>query len=675
MRIIHEITPASYDEDEEEIEEYDFGTINYSEEQRNIASALKNGNNVIVDAVAGSGKTTSIRNIVQEFPELNIIAVLYNRTLADESRQKLTAHNIEVKTIHGAIGTAYGRVCMDDNAISEVLSTNPSYNWKPFDIFIIDEAQDLKPNLVRVLRKLIRDSQTKQIVCMGDYMQCIYRFMDADERFLTMADIFFGNLNSKSWVRLTLSETYRCTTGMTDFINNSMLGEKRLISNKVGDKPIYLCCDAFDCGMEINSYIDDYINAGNSIEDIAILAYSTRSERSPVSIVANYLSSHGKKIYRPNDDYSDIRDDSLLKGKLIISTIHQFKGRQRKMVILFGFDSSLYMLNRDLPRDTCPNLMYVAVTRALERLIFIHHKSNDPLPFLRNIEANALVIGTIKNTGKVFPTLKSKNYTVTNLVRFLPESFTSSLKNLWSYEVLSPGDKATEINSLIPFGNTYEDVSAIYGTAVPVIKQYTLQGHWQILKSIDILSPYAKTLGLENHTNLCKTVKIETWEQLAWIVNLNNCINESYIHPINQIVDYSWFRENIEKIRECVSRLDFLTVRDRFEEKIEIQTKVNTVNVTIIGSIDCIRENGEPWEFKMVFEIKEEHLFQVLIYICLLYKTSGMYRPIMLFNTRTGELRRVEIHNPTENCPLILQKLLEHKIRSGDERKPISSLI
>ena len=52
-----------------------------SEEQQKIIDALKNKQNVIVNAVAGSGKTTTILGIAKQMPDINILQITYNKAL------------------------------------------------------------------------------------------------------------------------------------------------------------------------------------------------------------------------------------------------------------------------------------------------------------------------------------------------------------------------------------------------------------------------------------------------------------------------------------------------------------------------------------------------------------------------------------------------------------------
>ena len=59
-----------------------------SNEQANILTSFVN-NNVLVDAVAGSGKTTTNLYIAKKFHKYNILLLTYNAKLKLETRKKV----------------------------------------------------------------------------------------------------------------------------------------------------------------------------------------------------------------------------------------------------------------------------------------------------------------------------------------------------------------------------------------------------------------------------------------------------------------------------------------------------------------------------------------------------------------------------------------------------------
>ena len=74
-----------------------------SSEQLAIIQAAGEGKSVAVDAVAGSGKTTTILFLADKYPGKTFLLLTYNARLKLEVRQKaseLQLKNLEVHTYH-----------------------------------------------------------------------------------------------------------------------------------------------------------------------------------------------------------------------------------------------------------------------------------------------------------------------------------------------------------------------------------------------------------------------------------------------------------------------------------------------------------------------------------------------------------------------------------------------
>ena len=73
---------------------------NPSEEQRNIINNIKNGVNIHVQAVAGSGKSTSVFSICKEFPSKNILLLTYNASLRLETKERARKYDLQNMEVH-----------------------------------------------------------------------------------------------------------------------------------------------------------------------------------------------------------------------------------------------------------------------------------------------------------------------------------------------------------------------------------------------------------------------------------------------------------------------------------------------------------------------------------------------------------------------------------------------
>jgi len=71
-----------------------------TDEQVNIVHAVATKRNILVSALAGTGKTSTLVSIAQEYPDRKALYLAYNKNLQLEARQKFPSH-VACKTIHG----------------------------------------------------------------------------------------------------------------------------------------------------------------------------------------------------------------------------------------------------------------------------------------------------------------------------------------------------------------------------------------------------------------------------------------------------------------------------------------------------------------------------------------------------------------------------------------------
>jgi hypothetical protein len=101
-------------------------------EQQAIIDAVKACSAVKVYALAGTGKTTTLRLIAEAYPKARMLYLAFNKAIADEARNKFP-DNVDVRTVHslafGYVGKHYwGRLSnLDYHAIADVLRLDLSF--------------------------------------------------------------------------------------------------------------------------------------------------------------------------------------------------------------------------------------------------------------------------------------------------------------------------------------------------------------------------------------------------------------------------------------------------------------------------------------------------------------------------------------------------------------------
>lgn len=531
--------------------------MNISYEQKIIYEHIKDGKNVIVDSIAGSGKSTTIINISQLMPEKRFLHITYNSMLRKEFKQKvisLNLTNIEVHTYHSLAVKYFHPTAFTDTGIREILAMKilPVIPLPKFDIVVLDECQDMTTLYYKFTRLVVSliskektginnvspfqwgileddDDNTKmvdtdddtdtetdegeivdisppspspspttptqpppQLLFLGDYKQCLYEFKGADWRFLTLADKIWNIHPPESFVHCSLKTSYRITNQMSSFVNNVMLGEPRMNACREGSPVIYIRNKGFRLESIIIHHIKRILNEGDLPSDIFVLAPSVKNKYSSVRKLENALVESGIPCHVPMFENERITDEKVINGKIVFSTFHSVKGRQRKYVFVMNFDNSYFKFNaRTLDPTVCPNTLYVATTRATHQL-YLLEVNNEPtdrsLEFLKMSHSQMNQTDYIDFKGrpqtafyeKVNSVVKedkipSHRSTPTDIIKFLPESVLEKVIPLLK-KIIKPVSPSTafpeeiDVPSVVYLKNgLYEDVSDLNGVAIPAI--------------------------------------------------------------------------------------------------------------------------------------------------------------------------------------------------------------
>jgi len=365
-----------------------------SEEQQRIIDYMTQGKNVVVDACAGSGKSTTILAMAKQMPNKKVLQITYNSALRKEICDKVREYglrNITIHTYHSLAVKYYSHSAHNDMEMRRVIFENlpPLNEIVLYDILVIDEAQDMSLLYFRLIKKFIVDAGFPfQLMVLGDYMQGLYDFKGADIRYLTFARRIWENhplLCSQEFEECQLKVSYRITNEMAAFINEAMLGENRIVASRSGAPVKYITRDKRTTKLILIYAIRSILHNGGKPGDIFILAASVKMKNYLIREIENMLVEEGIPCHIPTADMD--RDNiKVLENKLVFSTFHTSKGRQRKYVFVLGFDQ-LYMrtYGRDWDPYKCPNTLYVGTSRATDELFLFERsdrKEDRPLDFI-----------------------------------------------------------------------------------------------------------------------------------------------------------------------------------------------------------------------------------------------------------------------------------------------------
>jgi hypothetical protein len=631
--------------------------------QTSIIESIKNNKNIIVDAVAGGGKTTTVLHIARSFPDKKIIQITYNSSLKIEVREKVISQDIQnllVHTYHSIAVNYYDKHAYTDINLHNIISTNskPFIELPQCDILVIDETQDQTMLYFNLVKKFMADLRVKNIIdplliVLGDKQQGIYTFKGADTRFLTMAE----NVWKRKFENVSMNISYRVTNNIATFINRYLIGEERIISNKQGPKVEYIKYDIWQVHNILIPEILQLIKTGAVTPgDIFVLAGSVRSAKTPIRRLENALVMHGIKCFIPLGDSSNL-DADIIKEKVIFSSLHQSKGRERKMVIIYGFDENYFeFYAKDMDRSVCPPTIYVAASRALERLYIIEGERQAPMPFLK-----APITGSneIINFRQELPLLKRapimpeqpfRKMTPSELVRFLNETTIIKLspivRNL--FKEIIPAGEGVDIPSKVSNNDgTFEEVSEINSLTIQTMfeskhsdgKNTIIQ---EYLKNVK-LHPVEQLFLVNAMSKVPK--KCEQISDWLYICNLYYATIEGIFFKIAQITDYSWLP--IEKVEACHRTMSMYLPNNLEYERVIAEKHIYNSSkfgeIHFYARVDALN-NSAVWEFKCVDQLQLEHYLQVIVYAWLWHNAMEEKvgtRKFKIMNIRNGHLKEL----------------------------------
>ncbi|KAI9206546.1 P-loop containing nucleoside triphosphate hydrolase protein [Polychytrium aggregatum] len=294
-------------------------------------------NNLVISAVPGSGKTTTISLLAKAFPERYFLVLSFGRNLREETVHKfnqLGLRNVHVCTVNSSTTDYYQFLSPNAIALDQLVHMPDRIITPPkaVDVFVVDECQDLDEGLNQLTKQ-----RPLQLVFLGDPLQAIYGYRGGDARYLTMVSDIYPD---RQWGRFGLSVSHRLTEGVVDYMKQHITGmEKEIIK------------------------LHDHFSV--AYDDIIILANSTKlvqyNRPTTVGELDQQLTLRRIPLFIAGDLAESKLD--LQRGKLRIMTFIRSKGLQCRHTFLVDYGTKKFRYEPQLPTS-----VFVAMTRATDTL-------------------------------------------------------------------------------------------------------------------------------------------------------------------------------------------------------------------------------------------------------------------------------------------------------------------
>ena len=639
----------------------DMNLINFSDEQKEIIRIATNSPyHVVVDAVAGSGKTTTITGIAMADPSKSVIALTYNTHLKNETQERFDKMNItnsQIYTVHGFVYRHYNNDGYNDAIIDDTISKDLPIRKPPdIDILILDEFQDFNWRMVTLVLKLIKDIKMRpKLVVLGDKFQTIYgELQGSDNRFLVYANDIFEAYGK--WRRLALQTSYRLTDKVINFMNDVVLQSPLFKSIKTSDlKPTYVVAQPWSNSL-CEFILEKIQKGGYAPEDIFILSPSIRSDKQPLYKLTNFLSQNGYPIYA-STDLENKSTSAELANKICVNTYHISKGRERSLTIVYNFDSSYFKFYaKNAEKSVVSNTQYVALTRCKNEIILIHDNKEDYLDFLETRKLKDLCdVEYLDDLYYDDKERKSSPYlSVSRLVEYT--SFETQKMARGFFLIRTDGQRRRCIELPNQVIQRYKDldivenVANLNGVVMSLLYEHHLTGTVAVVEQLK--SRLEESVQCDDAGKPSKWVpKGKIRERLVALTGTELAFPEDFLflalmlesestgseHRFKQITDLNWITEEdranvIDCLQNVCSGIDC-----QFE--VPFETKFQVRGKFILGRVDIIDHHTKTMiELKYVDQISDVHFIQLLLYWYIAQTVDPKYESysMVLCNVKKG---------------------------------------
>eukprot|EP00965_Chrysotila_dentata_P260687 6213998-Pleurochrysis_carterae.AAC.4 len=354
-------------------------------DQSRVVREWKSSKSISLNAVCGSGKTHTLMQCA--VVHKNSILLSYNTNAARQLQERINdayaMHTASCYTYH-ALFSRLVQPCIDDDDVYDALAALKSGLQVPDEVrtcgaLLIDEAQDIKPIYVEMLRCCGLLDGKRPVLLVGDPEQLIYDYdvlNMADDAYLLDPDkmIWAPHQEETRYTKFThmvLTHTFRVPPIIAAFVNHVTVPMVPLISQgSASEQHLHVCTvNLYACTSTIASFLRLW-GPGT------VILTPTRNFNYALAGVINSLSAAGFTFHVHGLDMDkSTGTEAHSTSRTHVMTWHASKGLEFEAVIVFGTSSA----SRRKP-------LHVALTRVSKKMLIINDERKPCLHLLRGLQ-------------------------------------------------------------------------------------------------------------------------------------------------------------------------------------------------------------------------------------------------------------------------------------------------
>jgi hypothetical protein len=329
-----------------------------SGEQQRMIDAVRSGQDVIVDATVGSGKTTAIQALCTEVGrDRRVLYLTYSKLLKADAQRRVK--HAKVQNYHGIVYPSLinaGIRCGIDESIRRFNAafTSLSARFPRFDLLVVDEYQDINEEHAQLLRNIKSLNPSMQTVLVGDLAQKVHSNTTLDVQRFTREITRQAEL-------MPFTQSFRAGR------------ELGALLSEAWNKPVLGVNPAQTIRYVTYSEALDFIRAKNPGD---LLCLGRRN--GPMAEALNHLERHHGEVFNKKTVYASIRDGdtsvTYSDDTAVFTTFDSSKGLERSVSVVFDFDENMWDMRcgfANVDTTVMRNVFLVAASRGKHEVVFV----------------------------------------------------------------------------------------------------------------------------------------------------------------------------------------------------------------------------------------------------------------------------------------------------------------
>lgn len=599
--------------------------IHLSEEQQRFVEQALKGQNILVNACIGSGKTTAIQLLCNQIPKSKrILYLTYNKLLKLDAQAKIKNLNVKVQNYHG-IAWYYLRKINISAGVGDLI-TRFNKEKPPidhYDVLIIDEYQDIETELSLLLEHIKSTNPRMQIIAVGDMQQKIY-----DKTNLNVSE--FINQFLGEHLDLEFTQCFRLSADLAEKLGRIWCKKIKGVNS--------------DCIVE-NMDMAQIVRFLSTQRPQDILCLGSRNgdlSKTLNTLEQEYPSTFNKRtVYASISDNDSISSAQPTPDTAIFTTFDSSKGLERKVCVIFDYTESYWQVRISKPQQSYEilrNIFCVAASRGKSRIIFV------------NSGETMLSESTLSTRVD-----EKQNLSDVDIASMFDFKYREDIEACFSLLKVEP--IAEEGRSIIEVKST--DGMIDLSPCISIYQEAMFFDTYEIDKAIEMyisLHDNKKTLW----TNKVKQSGLE--QKILFMVSL-----ETNQDRYRTQVELPFVNE------EAANRIaDRLFTRLQHHENAQVgchipfSDKEDGDQLFIAGGFADVVKDGIVYELKFVSELSHEHFLQCACYIVALKLEKGI-----LWNTRDNTAYEVKVPDKKKFLDAVANAITKNKITAYFESSAI----